>query len=172
MNAIDKKRMNKIYSKIDTIAKKGKLGFIEYKQYIDTIVNDSQFYILQYVLERKYKIDSVDLSLLEIKGDKIYNLIRLQTNSKFQENLTKLYDSYNTYQLGINVYNKSNPLNKIGEIFEESNTDIREPGKDILNAVKYGMTGGTYSLIGSIVLDDTTIEPLEKYRLALQYLTH
>lgn len=161
MNKIDKKRVDKAYLKIDSIAKKGKEGYIEYKGYIDELIDDHKYYILEGVLERKYKLDTYKYTPLDIKSEKIYDLIRLQTSSKFQESLKKLYDSYQLYAIGINIYRISNNQ-KIGEISEVSKPGSTEPGKDIVVALNLDNI--------ETIIDDDQVSTIDKYKQAIDFL--
>ena len=55
------KKVNKIYFKIDAIAKKGELGRIEYYQYVDELFRDGLYSTFQDTLLRKYSIDTIDI---------------------------------------------------------------------------------------------------------------
>lgn len=156
MNKFDKKRSEKTYKKIDSIAKKGKDGWIEYNDYIDQLINDGEYYILEYVLERYYKIDSYKYTPVDIKSNRIYDLIRFQTTSKFQENLKKLYDQNNIYSIGVNVY-QIGLTYSIGKISEQTN----EKDQNIIVVVKDNSV---------LTIDDTNISLLDKYKTAVNFL--
>ena len=157
MNKIDKKRVEKVYLKIDSISKKGEEGFIEYKAYIDELVDEQKFYVLENVLERKYKIDTADLTVVDIKSPKIYGLIRFKTHSPFQESLKKLYDSYGLYVIGINVFRNGE---LIGEIMKVS--DPQNPDLETVRAVN--------SEILELTINDPEITTINKYKMAVEYL--
>lgn len=163
MNKFDKKRLNKMYEKIDGIATQGKLGWEEYKEYIDEILNDGQFWIFQNLLSRKYGFkDSGKISFVDAKTVNVYDEIRIQTNSIFQKSLKKLYDDNNCYQIGKTVYDStSNSL--LGEIYQQAafgtNSSIIV---DTVVAVKNTEV---------ITYDDTTMSLLLKYKSAIEFIT-
>jgi len=52
-----KKDLDKVYSKIDKIAKKGSDNFQEYYDYVDNLIQSSQYGVLTQVLLIKYQFD-------------------------------------------------------------------------------------------------------------------
>lgn len=163
MNKFDKKRLQRMYEKVDRIAQDGMLGWEDYKEYLDEIVNDSQFWLFQFMLSVKYGFDNTGkISLNDAKTTKVYDRIRLQTTSSFQRSLKSIYDANGCYQVGKSVYLTSdNTL--LGEVYQES-----VPGSDrrylvdTVVAVK-GMTVSRY--------EDTSVELIEKYKLAVEFVT-
>ena len=91
---MNSKKLNKIYLKIDLIAKKGDLGKLEYYQFIDELIDKGEFYLFQDVMIKKYGIDTSYIETYNVKK-KTFDQIRFQTNSKFQEDLKKFCDSVN-----------------------------------------------------------------------------
>ena len=161
MKSIETKKFNKIYTKIDNIAKKGNLGLTEYKDLVNTIIDDGQFYILMNVLERKYKIEVDSVTTPEIKDTKVYDKIRFVTNSKYSEDLKKMFDKYSVYQIGLYLYTSAGTV--LGK-FEEKSTPTKID--DIRN---YQLT--IYNNTGvSIYLDSLETTLLEKYEAGVKYL--
>lgn len=162
MNSIEKKRLEKIYLNVDSIAKEGNLGYVEYKKYVDQVVSDGYFYIFQFMLERKYLIEAADLTLLDIKSKKIYDIIRLNTYSKLQLSLKKIYEKNSTYQIGVEVFNFSDI--KIGEISVYTDPTTTLPNtRDIV--VAFRTTDGIL-----LNLTDDSISIESRYDQALQFL--
>ena len=163
MNRFDKKRLQRMHEKIDRIAQDGMIGWEQYKEYLDEIVNDSQFWIFQQMLAVEYGFDNTGvLSLHEAKEQRIYDVIRSKTTSNFQRQMKALYDSNGCHQVGKKVYLSSdNTL--LGEIYQESlvGTDRRYL-IDTVVAVK-GMTVSRY--------EDTTVPLIDKYRAAIEFVT-
>jgi len=163
VNRFDRKRLQRMYDKVDRIAQEGMLGWLEYKEYLDEIVNDSQFWIFQQMLAVKYGFDNTGrMSLWEAKELKVYDVIRNKTTSTFQRQMKALYDSKGCHQIGKKVYLTSdNTL--LGEIYQESlvGTDRRYL-VDTVVAVK-----------GSVVnrYEDTAVSLINKYRTALDFIT-
>ena len=162
MNKFDKKRLNKMYEKIDNIASQGKLGWEEYKEYIDEIVNDGQFWIFQNLLSRKYGFkDSGKISFVDAKTPNIFDQIRIQTNSGFQKSLKRLYDDNNCYQIGKMVYGSTSSV-FLGEIYQQEAFGTNQSIiVDIVVAVKENEV---------INYDDTTMSLLIKYKSAIEFI--
>lgn len=117
MNQFDKKRLNKISLRIESLAKSGNISLVDYKEYIDEIVNDGQWWIFQELLNRKYKIkDYYLISPVDAKLPKIWDVIRLATVSDYQKGLKLLFDNNNCYQMGKNIISATNSTN-LGEIW-------------------------------------------------------
>jgi surface protein len=108
---ISNKIIQKIYLKIDAIAKNGTLGKIDFDKYVDELVNSGQLYLLKEVLDRKYGITSAtQMNVQQIK-DNTYTTIRLLTTSTFQEQLKTIYDKSSVYQMGKDVYEQGSSIN-------------------------------------------------------------
>ena len=163
MNKFDKKRLARMYDKVDLIAQEGLIGYEKYKEYLDEIVNDSQFWIFQQMLSIKYRFDNTGrLSLYEAKARDVYDRIRLQTPSTFQRRLKDLYDDSGVHQVGKQVYLTSDNT-PLGEIYQEAVVGSdRRFLVDTVVAVK-GMTVSRY--------EDTTVDLIEKYKLAVEFVT-
>ena len=116
---MDKVRMNKIFQKIDSIAKKGKSADSEYYSYIDSLIDKGQYEIFQQVLYYKYGIDPLEVSTIDIK-EYTFDKIRHKTTSSFQQDLQSLYNKYNVYQIGQDIIQSS----KIGTIESDLNNNL------------------------------------------------
>lgn len=162
MNKFDRKRLNKMYEKIDSIAKQGKIGLDEYKEFLDEIVSDGQYWIFQNMLARKYGLKNTGgLSVVDAKAEKIYNEIRIQTNSTFQKELKKIYSVNSVYQIGKKVYSTTNNT-ILGEIYQQAAFGNNQAIiVDTVIAVK-GVEVMTY--------DDTTISLINKYKSAVEFI--
>lgn len=159
---VERKRFNNLYSKIDKIAKKGNLGLVEYKKLVNDTINYGQFYILTSVLERKYKIDVDKYTNPELKENIVYDQIRFVTNSKYSEDLKKMYDKYSVYQMGQLLY-KSDDGTLLGR-FEEKSTPTK-----IDEIRNYQLT--VYNNNGiSIYLDNLDTSLLYKYETGVKFL--
>lgn len=148
------KKINKIYSKIDSIAKKGELGRIEYYQYVDDLFRDGLYSTFQDTLLRKYSIDTIDITNVDDVKKKTFDQIRFQTNSKFQEDLKKFCESLNVVQIGQNVYRYGYNL---GRIIETENSN------NVLELRAFNNYGSTFS--GS-----PTASILSKYQSSIYFL--
>lgn len=147
------KRSEKIYSRIDSIAKKGLIGRIEYYSYVDTLLNDGSYPMFQDILIRKYNIDTIYISTIDEVKRRTFDQIRFQTNSKIQEDFNKLYEQLGVIHLGQSIIRKIDGL-KIGYIVELCDGTLRVYRSDLYN----------------IYVDDSTKTLLEKYSTSIEYL--
>lgn len=162
MNQFDRKRLNKIYLKVDSLAKGGSISFGDYKEYIDEIVNDGHWWIFQEILNRKYKIkDYYLISPVDAKLPKIWDVIRLSTVSDYQKSLKLLFDSYNCYQMGRNVISATNS-NNLGEIWLDTVIGLT-------NSIDYNAVIAKKGI--EIQSWDNSTQPiLERYQSAITFL--
>lgn len=159
---MNKKTFNKIYLKIDSIAKNGVLGIYDYAKYVDELFTSGQFYILRAVLERKYGILSAQQMTYQQIKDDAYTTIRFNTLSPFQESQKSLMDSLSIYQIGQNVYNGSGLIGSITAQSGLISSDLNQlPSIIGLSAMKVDKTYINISLT-------TTI--LDMYNQAYLYL--
>ena len=106
MNISTKQRLEKIYKKVDTLAKKGKENVFEYYKYIDELISNSQYGDYTQMLSYYYSIDVIDYIDVSVVKTKTWKPILFQTNSSFTTNLKKLYDTNNVYQISFNIYSQ------------------------------------------------------------------
>lgn len=160
---MNNKKINKIYLKIDAIAKKGEMGRVEYYQYVNDLIDKGEYYVFQEVMMRKYKIDTIYMETYNVKK-KTYDLLRPLTTSKYQEDLKKMYDSKSVYQIGINLYknNENYIWHNNGATVSGLGTIIQSNG---LNEI-FVYRGDT----ASIFLNATSSTLLEKYASASNFL--
>jgi len=111
-----KKDIDKIYQKIDKIAKLGKDSFQEYYDYIDEVITKQQYGVFTQVLLIKYNFDCLKLLSIDEVKQKSWPVILFQTNTKFQDDKYTLLKSNGVYQLGLAYYMGTNSL--IGTISE------------------------------------------------------
>lgn len=103
----DKRKITKINSQIDKIATKGKDNFLEYCQYVDDCIFRSDYDNLLQCLYHYYNIDIDKLNTIEdIKRKKVWDLIRLNTNTSLSKKIKKLYDSKNVYQTSFDIWSQ------------------------------------------------------------------
>jgi hypothetical protein len=117
-----RKECQKVYKKLNTIAQKGTDGIYEYYSYIDELIDNSQYSLLEDVMITKYNINiSSYKSTYDLKH-KTFDLIRGNATSSFQVNLKKLFDRRNVYPIGFHFYDKVNNyyLGDIREIEEKA----------------------------------------------------
>lgn len=147
------KTMIKILKDIDGIAKKGPDYYIDYTDYIDKLFEENKLFELENAFIKKYGIKEGS----DYKSKKIYGSIMMQTKSKLQESLKKLFDSKGVYFVTINVYNSSD------NTFLGSIKEIEVDGKIILEVDKEGSSQIVY-------IEDETYDLVKKYEIAIGIL--
>lgn len=105
-------KVGKIFTKIDKIAKSGKDYQIDYKKYIDELVQKGDYEFFQLCLETFYNIDTRSYKSVSELKNLTWPLVIERTNSSFIERLKKLYKSKGIYQQG-NQLKSDNVLNAI-----------------------------------------------------------
>ena len=115
----------KIFNKIDSIAKKGKDGIFSYYVYVDQLVDNSQYSVLEDVLVNYYGIDARRFSSVDDLKKKSFHLIRELTNTSLQQSLKKLFDVGNVYQIGFHFFDSTSNkyLGDIQEFDTKTNWD-------------------------------------------------
>lgn len=93
-------KVGKIFNKIDKIARSGKDYQIEYKNYIDELVQKGDYESFQLCIETLYDIDPRSYKTVNELKNLTWPLILQRTSSSFVERLKKLYKSNGIYQQG------------------------------------------------------------------------
>lgn len=95
--------INKIFTKIDKIAKKGKDNYIEYHAYFDELVKAGKFSYLKECLEIKY---NCDISLFDLPSakQKSWKEILFFTTTPFQDFIKKTLKDKGLVQIGTDYY--------------------------------------------------------------------
>src|SRR5690606_12275654 len=94
----------------------------DYYDYIDELVENGKYGLLDDVMIRKYKIDVSNYSTVSEFKKRSYPIIRFHTSSTFQTDIKKLYDNYNVHQIGFNIINGTYGV--IGTIREVESSEI------------------------------------------------
>jgi hypothetical protein len=103
----DKKKIEKIFSRIDKLATKGKDQIQEYYKLIDELIDKGEYSYLEQCLSKFYEIEVSSFSnVVDIKN-KTWNDILFLTNTSFSKKLKKLYDSKNVYQIAFDIHSDS-----------------------------------------------------------------
>jgi hypothetical protein len=115
-----RKEIEKIYKKIDSFAQRGDDSIMEFREYIDELIEYGKYSIFVDVMYFKYKIDVTRyVSVSDMKKD-IYPKIKFQTKSKFSKSLKSIFDDKRVYTNGVHYYDST--TNKyLGEVNEISN---------------------------------------------------
>ena len=103
----DKKKIEKIFNKIDKLATKGKDQIQEYYKLIDEIIDKGEYSYLEQCLSKFYEIEATSFSNVGDIKTKTWNDILFLTNTSFSKKLKKLYDSKNVYQIAFDIHSDS-----------------------------------------------------------------
>lgn len=99
-----KKDIEKIYQRIDKVAKVGRDNNQEYYNLVDDLISKSQYGLLTQVLLIKYNFDYTRyLSVDDIKNDS-WNAVLFLTNSKIQDDLEDFKVKLGIYQIGLDYF--------------------------------------------------------------------
>lgn len=114
-----RKEIEKIYKKIDSLAQRGDDAIMDFRDYIDEILENGRYSIFVDVMDLKYRIDVRGYkSISDMKRD-IFPKIKFQTKSKFSKNLKTIFDNNGVYTNGVHYYDSSTKK-YLGEINEVS----------------------------------------------------
>jgi hypothetical protein len=103
----DKKKIEKLFNKLDKLATKGKDQIYEYYKLVDDIVEKGDYLYFEKCLLQYYEIDiSKFTSVSDVKKNTWSDILFL-TNSSFSKKLKKLYDSKNVYQMVFDIHSES-----------------------------------------------------------------
>jgi len=153
--------IDKVYSRIDKIAKKGSDNYIEYSIYIDELVKKGNYAYLRDCLEFKYDFDISFMDIPSVKKES-WKVILFKTNTTYQDFIKKLSKSKGIYQLGLDYYKdipltyatiktttgKGAELKPIVESGGVSNIEILKEGFGYSNTDTLVITGGIATASG------------------------
>jgi hypothetical protein len=147
-----KLEIDKIYSRIDKIAKKGSDNYIEYYSYIDQLVKDSKYGFLKECLDVKYDYNISYLDLDTVKKES-WKEILFRTNTNFQDSFKKILKSKGLIQNGLNYYIDV-PLTSAKIIDSTGSGCELQPViiDDYVDSIKVIRSGSAYSASASIVI--------------------
>lgn len=160
-----KKDIDKIYLKIDKIAKKGRDNFQEYYDYVRDLIQKGQYGLFTQVLYLKYDFDYNKYFSVDLVKQKSWTYILLRTNTSLQEGKYKLLKNNNLYQIGLTYY-KQLPITtaKVVDI-TGSGADLMpviEDGGviriDVLKSGKNYSTASTVSIVGGVIEAEAIIQ--------------
>lgn len=131
MNSLYKKKLNKIYKKLDSLSSKGKDNILEYYKYLNELVEKGDYSVLEEVVNLYYNIDISKYTTIKEFRDKLWDEICLQTNSPILVRISKLYKSKGVYQQSNFIFKEKDykldvngKIIPVGQIFEsEKNTN-------------------------------------------------
>lgn len=110
-----RKQIDKIYQKIDLIAKTGQDNFQEYYDYVDDLIQKGNYALYTQVLYIKYDFDYSKYLSVDLIKEKSWPLVLIRTNTKLQDDLYKLLKNNDLYQIGINIYSGTSSVGTIRE---------------------------------------------------------
>jgi len=100
-------QIDKIYTNINRIAMLGKNYEMDFKNYIDDLIRNSQYGLLQDCLEIYYNIDSKNYDNTNILKYKVWPIILGKTKSPFINMLSILYKKNDVFQQGNTIYSNT-----------------------------------------------------------------
>jgi hypothetical protein len=131
MNSLYKKKLNKIYKKLDSLSSKGKDNILEYYKYLNELVEKGDYSVLEEVLNLYYNIDINKYPTIQDFRDIVWNEICLQTNLPILVRISKLYKSKNLYQLSNYIFKENNyDIDVNGNIIPEGTITEGEKSTD------------------------------------------
>ncbi len=102
-----KRRINKVFKKLDALARAGTGSELSYYSYVDEMLANSMYPDLVLCLEVKYGLDPLSYpSLGEMKRETWGAMLEM-TKDILSWRLKKLYDSKDVYQIGTSFYSGS-----------------------------------------------------------------
>jgi hypothetical protein len=109
-----RRKQEKIYKRIDSIATKGRDNILEYTKYIDELIDKGDYAELEQVLYDYYYIDIIDASDVEVIKKKTWDPILFQTTSSFLKKLSNLYKKKGVYQSSFDILTSDPNIIQIG----------------------------------------------------------
>jgi len=148
----EKIEVEKIYQKIDKLAKVGNDNYINYHIFVDDIIKRSQYNLFKITLEIKYDIMIEDIDISTAKKMS-WKKILFKTNTTFQELHKTLFKSRSVYQVGP-YYHKQLPRTRAVVIDSKGTGAELEPivvngGVTSINIIRPGQN---YSASASVVI--------------------
>lgn len=125
-----KNEYQKIYRRIDELAKEGRELFFDYIKLIDEFIEEGLYYSLSDVMISKYGIKIEDYRTLEDFKRISFKMIRQKTNSTESTDLASLFGYRRVYSLGRKIFDTNNNLflGEIGEYKDNNKSDwYRDP---------------------------------------------
>lgn len=111
MDKLYRKKLEKIFNKIDSLAGKGRDNIIEYYKYIDELILKGDYGAFQETLYLFYEIDIIEATDVRFVKDNTWDEIMFQTKSTFLKKLSRLYKQRGVYQQSYDIY--SEDLNNV-----------------------------------------------------------
>lgn len=132
MNNLYRKKLEKIFTKIDEHASKGRDNFFEYYKYIDELIEKGDYPTFKDVLYLFYNINVNNTTDVGVVKTYTWREILIQTKSPFLSKLKKIYDDAQVYQVSYDIFS-INP--------NAAQSSIGQP-----LSVTFSYTGATHSV--------------------------
>ena len=162
MSNLYRRKLEKIYNKIDAIATKGRDNFIEYYKYIEELVQKGDYAALEQCLFYYYQIDITGYQSLEDVKKKTWEGILFETKTSFLKKLKKLYDNKKVYQNSFDIFSTNPNITQL---------QLSGPYVIDVNTGSYSATSSSqgieFSLSGDIIrvgISQSTIYNLRIYK--------
>lgn len=112
-----RQEVEKIYKKLDSLAQRGEDSIMDFRDYVDEILQYGQYSIFEDVVYTKYNISVRKFVSIEDLKKNLFKEIRFQTKSKFLKNLQNLYQTKKVFASGFHYYD-SDTKRYLGDIQE------------------------------------------------------
>lgn len=181
MKSLKRKKVEKLYNRLDKLAVKGKDSIMDYYKLIDELLENGEYSYLEDVFIIYYNLDITKYRSVQDVKDKTWDVVLFQTNTTILKKLKLLLDSKNVYQTGLYFYDNSNVyLGKINEIdtfeqgvpyYSESKILAKNLGKrrTYLEVSKINATQSLYiDTVNPSLSEDQNL--VNRYSLAVDYL--
>jgi hypothetical protein len=99
-----RKNLSKIYSRIMQIVTSCVDNYIEYYKYIDDLLDNNKYFLLQDVFSFFFKTDITKYNSVLTLKRQTYEIAKTCTNTYYQINLKGFYDANEVYQIGQKIY--------------------------------------------------------------------
>jgi hypothetical protein len=107
MNNLYRKKLEKIFTKVDEHASKGRDNFFEYYKYIDELIDKGDYPTFKDVLYLFYNINVNNTTDVGVVKTYTWREILIQTKSPFLSKLKKIYDDAEVYQISYDIFSIS-----------------------------------------------------------------
>lgn len=104
MDKLYRKKLEKIFNKVDKIASKGKDQFILYYEYIDELIQKGDYGAFEQMLYYFYGIDIINVESVQTVKQQTWDEITFQTKTSFLKKLSILYKQRGVYQDSYDIY--------------------------------------------------------------------
>ena len=102
--SFQERQLAKLNLRIEKITLKGKDNYIEYSKLIDELIEKGEYSVFEQCLYYYYGLSLQNITSIDSIKKTSFREICFQTNSSFQIKLKKLYDEYEVYQTGFDIY--------------------------------------------------------------------